>query len=74
MEGYSRTVNTYAGVGKSLHEIRDHLSQFLGGSIDLLKKDEGIAIVTLNHENKRNAISGKCLIIVLPQFSSFVTN
>ncbi|XP_031236560.1 ethylmalonyl-CoA decarboxylase isoform X3 [Mastomys coucha] len=45
--------------------VKKILEQFPGGSIDLLKKQNGIGILTLNNPNKMNAFSGVMMIQLL---------
>lgn len=40
-------------------EVREKLQAFPGGSIDLLKQDSGIAVLTINNPSRMNAFSGK---------------
>lgn len=43
--------------------IRQELLQYQGGSVDLHKDDDtGIACIVLNHEDKKNALSGKMMV------------
>ncbi|XP_004674164.1 PREDICTED: ethylmalonyl-CoA decarboxylase [Condylura cristata] len=46
-------------------EIKKKLLQFPGGSVDLLKKDNGIGILTLNNPSKMNAFSGVMMLQLL---------
>lgn len=51
------------GVYSSVHnvdqeEIRAKLQAFSGGSIDLLKQESGIAVLTVNNPARMNAFSG----------------
>nr|BAC26112.1 unnamed protein product [Mus musculus] len=46
-------------------EVKKILEQFPGGSIDLLKKQNGIGILTLNNPNKMNAFSGVMMLQLL---------
>lgn len=43
-------------------DFREQLLTYKGGSIDLLKQDNGIAVLKINNENKRNALSGKMMV------------
>lgn len=52
------------GVYSNIHgfnqeEIKEKLRAFPGGSIDLLKQDSGIAVLTINNPSRMNAFSGK---------------
>lgn len=63
MDQYRKMVVMHPSEEKSIQEIRNHLERFLGGSVDLVKNEEnGLAVVLLNHEAKRNAISGKMMV------------
>lgn len=42
-------------------EIREKLQAFPGGSIDLLKQESGIAVLTINNPSRMNAFSGMIL-------------
>lgn len=42
-------------------EIREKLQAFPGGSIDLLKQESGIAVLTINNSSRMNAFSGMIL-------------
>lgn len=44
--------------GFSQEEIKEKLQAFPGGSIDLLKQDSGIAVLTINNPPRMNAFSG----------------
>ncbi|XP_037376262.1 ethylmalonyl-CoA decarboxylase isoform X1 [Talpa occidentalis] len=46
-------------------EFKKKLLQFPGGSVDLLKKDNGIGILTLNNPSKMNAFSGVMMLQLL---------
>lgn len=45
--------------GFNEEEIREKLQAFRGGSIDLLKQESGIAVLTINNPSRMNAFSGK---------------
>lgn len=49
----------YKGDAPDISDIREYLSKYKGGSVDLEVRDDGIAMVTLNNPAKRNAMSGK---------------
>ncbi|KAG8510874.1 Ethylmalonyl-CoA decarboxylase [Galemys pyrenaicus] len=46
-------------------EFKEKLLQVPGGSVDLLKKDNGIGILTLNNPSKMNALSGVMMLQLL---------
>lgn len=48
--------------GFNQEEIREKLQAFPGGSIDLLKQDSGIAVLTINNPSRMNAFSGKVTV------------
>ncbi|KAM6909828.1 ethylmalonyl-CoA decarboxylase isoform 1-T2 [Xenentodon cancila] len=55
------------GVYSSVHgfdqeEIRKKLQTFPGGSIELLKQDSGIAVLTVNNPSRMNAFSGSMMV------------
>uniref|UniRef100_A0A1A7WZ02 Ethylmalonyl-CoA decarboxylase n=1 Tax=Iconisemion striatum TaxID=60296 RepID=A0A1A7WZ02_9TELE len=57
----------HGGVYSSVHgfshdEIREKLEAFPGGSIDLLKQDSGLAVMTINHPSRMNAFSGSMMV------------
>lgn len=43
-------------------EIREKLQAFPGGSIDLLKQESGIAVLTINNPPRMNAFSGSMMV------------
>ncbi|XP_042280092.1 ethylmalonyl-CoA decarboxylase isoform X1 [Thunnus thynnus] len=43
-------------------EIREKLQAFAGGSIDLLKQESGIAVLTVNNPSRMNAFSGSMMV------------
>lgn len=45
--------------GFNQEEIREKLRAFPGGSVDLLKQESGIAVLTINNPSRMNAFSGK---------------
>ena len=60
MDQYKKMVVMHPPEEKAIIDIRSHLEKFLGGSVDLVKNEEnGLATVLINHEAKRNAISGR---------------
>ncbi|CAN9513921.1 unnamed protein product [Ophioblennius macclurei] len=48
--------------GFNKEEIREKLQAFPGGSIDLLKQDSGIAVLTINNPSRMNAFSGSMMV------------
>ncbi|XP_028281661.1 ethylmalonyl-CoA decarboxylase isoform X1 [Parambassis ranga] len=48
--------------GFNQEEVREKLQAFPGGSIDLLKQDSGIAVLTLNNPSRMNAFSGSMMV------------
>lgn len=54
-----KSINYYSGAETPIAEIRKQLLQSSSGSVDLVKnEDTGIATLGLNHQERRNAISG----------------
>jgi hypothetical protein len=54
-----RWVNHYAGLETPVSTICEQFSKFEGGKIELSKDDEsGVAILKINHPERRNALSG----------------
>lgn len=51
----------YKGAKKPVNENRAFLGKFKGGCVELAYLDD-IAVVSLDHTEKRNAISGKLII------------
>uniref|UniRef100_A0A3B5MDR9 Ethylmalonyl-CoA decarboxylase 1 n=1 Tax=Xiphophorus couchianus TaxID=32473 RepID=A0A3B5MDR9_9TELE len=43
-------------------EIRQKLRAFPGGSVDLLKQDSGVAVLTINNPARMNAFSGSMMV------------
>ncbi|XP_056900882.1 ethylmalonyl-CoA decarboxylase isoform X1 [Takifugu flavidus] len=43
-------------------EIREKLQAFPGGSIDLLKQESGVAVLTVNNPSRMNAFSGTMMV------------
>uniref|UniRef100_A0A1A8G692 Ethylmalonyl-CoA decarboxylase n=1 Tax=Nothobranchius korthausae TaxID=1143690 RepID=A0A1A8G692_9TELE len=57
----------HGGVYSSVHgfshdEVRQKLEAFPGGSIDLLKQDSGLAVMTINNPSRMNAFSGSMMV------------
>ncbi|XP_074508617.1 ethylmalonyl-CoA decarboxylase isoform X4 [Sebastes fasciatus] len=48
--------------GFNQEEIREKLQAFPGGSIDLLKQESGIAVMTINYPSRMNAFSGGMMV------------
>lgn len=61
MDKYIKAVRFFPEKEKSLIEIRNHLKKFIGGSVDLTKREDGLAVITLNHNEKKNAMSGELI-------------
>ncbi|XP_068591697.1 ethylmalonyl-CoA decarboxylase isoform X2 [Cebidichthys violaceus] len=43
-------------------QITEKLQAFPGGSVDLLKQESGIAVLTINYPSRRNAFSGSMMV------------
>ncbi|XP_060937215.1 ethylmalonyl-CoA decarboxylase isoform X2 [Limanda limanda] len=43
-------------------EVREKLQAFPGGSIDLLQQDSGVAVLTIHHPTRMNALSGSMMV------------
>ncbi|KAM8735310.1 ethylmalonyl-CoA decarboxylase isoform 1-T2 [Acanthopagrus schlegelii] len=43
-------------------EIREKLGAFPGGSVDLLKQESGVAVLTVNNPSRMNAFSGSMMV------------
>lgn len=55
--------SVYQGMDFSLEGIKAYLNGFPGGRVDMSLNDEsGIAIMCLNHPEKKNAISGNIYV------------
>ena len=54
-----RSFSYYNGETQPLSETKTFLRDFKGGTIDLEKKETGIAHIVLNHPERMNALSGK---------------
>ncbi|XP_054477944.1 ethylmalonyl-CoA decarboxylase [Anoplopoma fimbria] len=48
--------------GFNQEEITEKLQAFPGGSIDLLKQESGIAVLTINYPSRMNAFSGSMMV------------
>ncbi|KAL2084605.1 hypothetical protein ACEWY4_020123 [Coilia grayii] len=58
-----RNTAVYSGVhGFNDEEIKGKLLAFPGGSIDLVKQDSGIAVMTVNNPARMNAFSGTMML------------
>ena len=57
-----RSVCLHSDKGKSEDEFKKFLKEYRGGSVDLVKKDNGIAHIVLNHPERRNALSGSMMV------------
>jgi len=58
----AQTVCIHTDKRKSQDEIKMFLKDYHGGSVDLVKKDNGIAHLVLNHPERRNALSGSMMV------------
>lgn len=56
---YFRGVEYFSGPKPSLDEARSYLRNFTGGKIVCERDSFGIAKICINHEGKKNAISGE---------------
>ena len=53
-------VSHYEGLETDIDEICQQFSRYEGGKIDLTKdEDTGIATITINHAERKNAFSGE---------------
>jgi len=52
----------HTGEKSSIDSIKTFLNDYKGGSIDLIKQDNGIAHLVLNHPERRNALSGSMMV------------
>ncbi|XP_075937586.1 ethylmalonyl-CoA decarboxylase isoform X1 [Anarhichas minor] len=48
--------------GFNQEEITGKLQAFPGGSVDLLKQESGIAVLTINYPSRMNAVSGSMMV------------
>ncbi|KAK2844267.1 hypothetical protein Q5P01_010926 [Channa striata] len=48
--------------GFNQNEVREKLQAFAGGSVDLLKQDSGIGVLTINNPSLMNAFSGSMMV------------
>ncbi|XP_034553749.1 ethylmalonyl-CoA decarboxylase [Notolabrus celidotus] len=48
--------------GFNQEQIKEKLQAFPGGSIDLLKQESGVAVLTINHPSRMNAFSGSMMV------------
>lgn len=59
-----RWVNHYAGPDTSVSVICDQFSKFEGGKVELTKDDKsGVAVIKINHPERRNALSGTYIFL-----------
>ena len=54
-----QTRSIYTGNRAKFSETKEFLQKFKSGSVDLVKKDNGIAQIILNNPDRRNALSGQ---------------
>uniref|UniRef100_A0A8C7XCC3 Ethylmalonyl-CoA decarboxylase 1 n=1 Tax=Oryzias sinensis TaxID=183150 RepID=A0A8C7XCC3_9TELE len=60
---FTSSGSVYSSIhGFSQEEIKEKLLAFPGGSIDLLKQDSGIAVLTINNPPRMNAFSGAMMV------------
>ncbi|KAL4657436.1 Ethylmalonyl-CoA decarboxylase-like [Arapaima gigas] len=52
----------YSGASEVWNEIKKKLQAFPGGSVDLIKKESGIAVLTINNPDRMNAFSGTMML------------
>ena len=57
-----RPCSYHTGPTEPLSQTKEFLRDYKGGSVDLEKKENGIADIVLNHPERRNALSGKMLV------------
>uniref|UniRef100_A0A1B6FY39 Ethylmalonyl-CoA decarboxylase n=1 Tax=Cuerna arida TaxID=1464854 RepID=A0A1B6FY39_9HEMI len=56
-------VSVYQGVNHSCDDIALYLSEYTGGSVDIMMDEQsGIATLLLNHPEKKNSITGKMMV------------
>ena len=61
---FNKSVRTlYIGANVPKSDIKSLLSQYKSGSVTLVKQQNGIAHIILDNLDRRNAISGKRIII-----------
>ena len=58
-----RPCSYHTGPTEPLSQTKEFLRNYKGGSVDLEKKENGIADIVLNHPERRNALSGKMLVL-----------
>ncbi|XP_056142779.1 ethylmalonyl-CoA decarboxylase [Lampris incognitus] len=59
----------FSSHGFNQEEIREKLQAFPGGSVDLLKHETGIAVLTVNNPSRMNAITGSMMVELEEQVS-----
>ena len=52
----------HTGKKSSIVDIRNELNNYKGGSVDLIRQDNGIAHLLLNHSDRRNALSDSMMV------------
>uniref|UniRef100_A0A8C7MSA3 Uncharacterized protein n=1 Tax=Oncorhynchus kisutch TaxID=8019 RepID=A0A8C7MSA3_ONCKI len=57
-----RGIGSVYTAAKGFQEIREKLQAFPGGSIDLVKQESGIAVLTVNNPARMNAFSGSMMV------------
>jgi len=57
-----QTRSIYTGNRAKFSETKEFLQKFKSGSVDLVKKDNGIAQIILNNPDRRNALSGSMMV------------
>ena len=58
----NRSAQIHTGEKSSIDGIKTFLSDYKGGSVDLIKQENGIAHLVLNHPERRNALSGSMMV------------
>lgn len=59
MTDEKRWVSHYSGPETPIQDICEQFSKYQGGKIELSKDEEsGVATITINHPERRNALSG----------------
>ncbi|XP_028834592.1 ethylmalonyl-CoA decarboxylase isoform X1 [Denticeps clupeoides] len=63
LRAWARARAVYTGAdGYHAEEIKEKLRAFPGGSLDLVKRESGIAVMTVNNPTRRNAFSGTMML------------
>ena len=60
MNNISAQIHT--GKKSSTEDTKKMLNYYKGGSVDLIKQNNGIAHLILNHPERRNALSGSMMV------------